>query len=134
GHRPARLRALARAGTFRGRQEMAAIWDDLFPLVLPPDGERTCGVILLDSNARSHFSATNAIGVVGPGQLSALRAVLRRFPATAWLLLLHHHVVEYPTGTTALADRIALSLMNAPDVLNALAPHAARVVVFHGHR
>ncbi|HEX7086173.1 MAG TPA: metallophosphoesterase [Vicinamibacterales bacterium] len=134
GDRPARLRALARAGTFRGRQEMAAVWEDLFPLVLPPRGQRSWGAILLESNARSHFSATNAIGVVGPRQLAALRAVLGRFPGSAWLLLLHHHVVEYPTGTTALADRIALSLMNAPEVLHALAPHASRVVVFHGHR
>lgn len=134
GDRPARLRALARAGTFRGRQEMAAVWEELFPLVQPPDDERGFGAILLDSNARSHFSATNAIGVIGPGQLTALRAVLGRFPESAWLLLLHHHVIEYPTGTTALADRIALSLMNAPDLLNALAPHAARVAVFHGHR
>lgn len=134
GDRPARLRDLARDGTFRGRHEMAKVWEDLFPLVLPPDDQRGWGVILLESNARSHFSATNAVGVVGPRQLRALRAVLGRFPGSAWLLLLHHHVVEYPAGATGLADRIALSLMNAPDLLNALAPHAARVVVFHGHR
>ena len=91
-------------------------------------------MILLDSNARSHFSATNAIGVIGRSQLKKLKAILNAFPDRAWIILLHHHVVEYPVGSVKLADRIALSLMNAPDVLSAIARHASRVVIFHGHR
>jgi hypothetical protein len=109
-------------------------------VVPPPDrisrgGEDGAwGAILLDSNARSHFSATNAIGVVGRSQLKKLRAVLKAFPACGWIILLHHHVVEYPVGSVKLGDRIALSLMDAPDVLSAIARHASRVVIFHGHR
>jgi 3',5'-cyclic AMP phosphodiesterase CpdA len=134
GDRPALLRGLAERGTWRGRLEVAKAWDDIFPLVVPPTKSEECGVILLDSNARSHFSATNAIGVVGRSQLRALKAILNGFPQRAWIILLHHHVVEYPVGSVSLADRIALSLMNATDVLSVLAGHASRVVVFHGHR
>jgi 3',5'-cyclic AMP phosphodiesterase CpdA len=134
GDRPARLRELAEEGSWRGRWEVARVWDDIFPLVVPPTEPGGCGVILLDSNARSHFSATNAIGVVGRSELKRLRTILNGFRDHAWIILLHHHVVEYPVGSVKLADRIALSLMNAPDVLSAIARHASRVVIFHGHR
>jgi 3',5'-cyclic AMP phosphodiesterase CpdA len=134
GDRPARLRGLVEQGTWRGRWEVARVWDDIFPLVDPPTGPGTCGVILLDSNARSHFSATNAIGVLGRQQLKKLRAVLSAFPDRAWIILLHHHVVEYPVGEVKLGDRIALSLMNAPDLLSAIARYASHVVILHGHR
>jgi hypothetical protein len=113
---------------------MARVWSDIFPLVLPPSAPGDYGVILLDSNARSHFSLTNAIGVVERMQLKRLRAVLNASPERAWIILLHHHVVEYPVPSVKLSDRIALSLVNAPDVLSALARHASRVVILHGHR
>jgi 3',5'-cyclic AMP phosphodiesterase CpdA len=144
GERPARLRGLAEHGTWRGRQEMARVWDAIFPLVAPPTERAArdqgmgedggCGAILLDSNARSHFSATNAVGVIGRSQLKRLRAILNASPHRAWIILLHHHVVEYPVRSVKLADRIALSLMNASDVMSAIARHASRVVIFHGHR
>jgi 3',5'-cyclic AMP phosphodiesterase CpdA len=134
GERPARLRELAEEGSWRGRWEIARVWDDIFPLAVPPGEQGGCGVILLDSNARSHFSLTNAIGVVGRSQLKRLKALLNAFPDRAWIILLHHHVVEYPVGSVALKDRIALSLVNAPDVLSAIARHASHVVIFHGHR
>jgi hypothetical protein len=134
GDRPALLRALAAHGTWRGRAAIATVWHDMFPLVAPPPERDGCGVILLDSNARTHFSATNAIGVIDRSELRKLRAVLNTFPESAWLILLHHHVVEYPVRSTTLKARIALSLMNAPDLLSAVAAHASRVVIFHGHR
>ena len=134
GNRTSRLRELAERGTWRGRWEIARVWDDIFPLVAPPAASDRCGAILLDSNARSHFSATNAIGVVSRSQLKRLKAVLNASPGQAWIVLLHHHVVEYPHESVKLGDRIALSLMNAPDVLSAISRHSSRVVVFHGHR
>jgi len=134
GERPERLRGLVKRGTWRGRWELARVWDDVFPLVAPAAEPGGCGAILLDSNARSHFSATNAIGVIGRLQLKKLKTILNAFPHRPWLILLHHHVVEYPVGSVKLGDRIALSLMNAPDVLSAIARHASRVVIFHGHR
>jgi 3',5'-cyclic AMP phosphodiesterase CpdA len=134
GERPARLRELAEHGTWRGRWEIATVWNAVFPLVALSPERGGCGVILLDSNARSHFSATNAVGVISRAQLKKLRAILNAFPDRGWIILLHHHVVEYPVGSVKLADRIALSLMNAPDVLRAFARHATHVVIFHGHR
>ncbi len=133
GRRPGLLRELADRGTMRGRREMTRVWEAIFPLVEPPAPGDACGVILLNSNARSHFALTNAIGVVGPSQLKALRLILQntRHP---WLILLHHQVVEYPVVSVSLRERIGLALVNAPDLVAVLAPHAQRIIVLHGHR
>jgi hypothetical protein len=103
-------------------------------LVEPPPVEDGYGIILLNSNARSHFSLTNAIGVVSPSQLKALKSILRSSPRSSWMILLHHQVVEYPVASISLIDRIGLALVNAPDVLAAIAPHASRCLILHGHR
>jgi 3',5'-cyclic AMP phosphodiesterase CpdA len=132
--RAERLRALAESGAVRGRREMLKVWDEVFPLVEPPAAGHGYGLILLNSNARSHFALTNAIGVVNPAQLKALKSILRGSPHSAWMILLHHQVVEYPDPSISLSDRIALALVNAPDVLAAIAPHASRCLVLHGHR
>ena len=134
GDRMELLRALAQRGTLRGRWEMEKIWASIFPLVEPAAEGKNYGVILLDSNAPSHFSLTNAIGVVNPSQLKALKSVLRNSTDRAWLILLHHQIVEYPVTSIRLRDRIGLALVNAPDVLEAIAPHASRVLILHGHR
>jgi len=133
GRRPELLRELASRGTMRGRREMTRVWEAIFPLMEPPEPGDAYGVILLNSNARSHFALTNAIGVVGPSQLKALRLVLQntRHP---WLVLLHHQVVEYPLVSVSLRERIGLALINAPELVAVLAPHSGRVIVLHGHR
>ena len=113
---------------------MAKVWDAIFPLVEPPRSHDNYGVILLNSNARSHFALTNAIGVVNPSQLKAMKAILAGFPGTPWLIVLHHKVVEYPAPSIPLTDRIGLALVNAPDVLDAIAPHSERCAILHGHR
>jgi len=112
---------------------MTRTWDAIFPMV-EPAGDDNYGLILLNSNARSHFSLTNAIGVVDRPQLAVLRSILRNYPSQAWLILLHHQIVEYPLTSISLRDRIGLALINAADVLAALAPHARRILVLHGHR
>jgi Calcineurin-like phosphoesterase len=134
GERPQVLRALAENGTVRGRLEIARVWEAMFPLVEPATKERGYGVILLDSNAPSNLSFTNAIGVLSQTQLRALKSVLRGSPQGAWLILLHHQVVEYPVLGIKLSDRIGLALMNAPDLLAAITSHAGRTVILHGHR
>ena len=133
GERIERLRALAQRGAQRGRREMTKLWEDIFPLVevIPGQGY---GLILLNSNSSSSFALTSAIGVVNPLQLSALKSILQSFPGLAWAVLLHHQVVEYPELSISLRDRVGLALVNAPDLLAALAPHASRLLVFHGHR
>jgi 3',5'-cyclic AMP phosphodiesterase CpdA len=133
GDRVQRLRSLAQRGTQRGRREMSKTWEAIFPLV-EPAGDHGCGIVLLDSNARSHFSLTNAIGVVSRSQLRTLKSLLENTPDHAWIILLHHQVVEYPMTSISLRDRIGLALVNAPDVLAAIAPHAARTIIMHGHR
>jgi 3',5'-cyclic AMP phosphodiesterase CpdA len=133
GQRAEMLRELAKHGSVRGRREMVRIWDAIFPLVELPSAGGQYGIILLNSNARSHFALTNAIGAIGPAQLKALQLVLRntRHP---WLILLHHQVVEYPWVSVSLRERIGLALINAPDLVASLRPHAGRVLVLHGHR
>jgi hypothetical protein len=134
GGRMERLRALAQSGSVRGRLEMHRIWGAIFPLVEPAPGEDGYGIILLNSNARAYFSLTNAIGVVDPSQLRALKSILRNSPGRPWAVLLHHQVIEYPVVSISLRERIGLALVNAPDLLAALAPDASRLLVFHGHR
>jgi 3',5'-cyclic AMP phosphodiesterase CpdA len=134
GGRAELLRALAQRGALRGRWEMAKIWDAMFPLVEPAPDDDGYGLILLNSNAPSHFLLTNAIGIVNRSQLSALKSILRNSPRRAWMILLHHQVVEYPVASISLRYRIGLALVNAPDVLAAIAPYASRVLILHGHR
>lgn len=134
GERPGLLRALAEYGTVLGRLEMAKVWEAMFPLVEPATDDQGYGVILLDSNAPSNLSLTNAIGVVSPTQLRALKSVLKGSQQRAWLILLHHQVVEYPVLGISLRDRIGLALMNAPDLLAAISSSVGRVVFLHGHR
>jgi 3',5'-cyclic AMP phosphodiesterase CpdA len=134
GERPKLFRELAEDGTLRGRLEIEKVWNELFPLVEPAMEEQGYGLILLDSNASSNVSLTNAIGVVSPIQLRALRSVLNGSPQGGWLILLHHQVVEYPVLGISLSDRIGLALMNAADLLAVITPHAARTVILHGHR
>ncbi len=133
GRRAALLGELAQSGSARGRREVTKIWETIFPLV-EPAGDKTPGLILLNSNARSHFSLTNAIGIIDRFQLQALKSIFRGSPGHAWLILLHHQVVEYPLISIGLRDRIGLALINAPEVLAAIAPHARRTLVLHGHR
>jgi len=125
---------LAQRGSIRGRFEIAKVWNGLFPLVEPSHSDRGCGLILLDSNAPAHFSLTNAIGVVNPTQLKALKALLKNSPDARWIILLHHQVVEYPVASIPLRDRIGLALVNAPELLSAIVPYASRVIILHGHR
>ena len=72
--------------------------------------------------------------VVNPAQLRALNGVLRSSPHSAWLILLHHQVVEYPVPGISLTDRVGLALLNAAALLEVIAPHAPRTLILHGHR
>jgi 3',5'-cyclic AMP phosphodiesterase CpdA len=132
--RPARLRALAEHGSWRGRHEIATVWDEIFPLIAPPAEDGGYGVILLDTNGRRYFSLTNALGVVSRSQLAALKHILQKVPCRGWMILLHHHLVEYPIRSISLDQRIGVALVNAPDVLNVIASCQSPVLVLHGHR
>lgn len=121
-------------GGLRAGLAARATWNEAFPLVAPPPTPDGLGVVLLDSNAETHFSFTNALGILGMSQLRAAEAAMREWPQARWLVALHHHLVEYPRPGTSLADRIGTALVNGHWVLRRLRRHARRIVVLHGHR
>jgi predicted phosphodiesterase len=110
------------------------LWNDVFPMVLPPDGEDGLGVILLNTNADSHFSFTNALGLVSAEQVNAIDIVCAQYPKACWLIGLHHHPVEYPRKAKVLSERIGTTLVNGNWFLRRLAPMVQRAVLMHGHR
>jgi hypothetical protein len=113
---------------------LALVWNDAFPMVLPPDTPDGLGVILLDSNADAHFSFTNALGLVSTGQMLALAAVTRRLPRARWIVALHHHLVEYPRPVKAFSERIGTALINGTWFVRQLQSLGHRIVAMHGHR
>jgi hypothetical protein len=126
--------AFADAGTLRLSFGLARIWADVFPMVLPPDAEDGLGVVLLNSTAETHFSFTNALGLVPAGQALGLAAAARQFPRARWIVAFHHHLVEYPKPGTAFSERIGTALINGSWFLRQLRPLGGRIVAMHGHR
>ena len=110
------------------------LWAKVFPMVLAPDREDGLGVILLNSNADTHFSFTNALGMVTTEQVVGLEIACKQYPRACWIVALHHHVVEYPRPAKALSERIGTALINGNWFVRKLHPLAGRVIVMHGHR
>jgi hypothetical protein len=132
-HRPvmARFADLARPILSRTIPE---IWARAFPMVVPPDKEDGLGIILLNSNADTHFSFTNALGMVSAEQMRMFDIVRTKYPQACWVIALHHHVVEYPWAAKALSMRIGTALINGNWFVRSLQPLASRVILMHGHR
>jgi Calcineurin-like phosphoesterase len=128
------MAAFADRGTVRLSRAMAALWTSAFPLVLPPETDDGLGIVVLNSNAETHFSFTNALGLVSADQVRALEIVLEQYPRARWIVALHHHVVEYPQPAKALSERVGTALINGSWFLRRLQSLAGRVVVVHGHR
>ncbi len=121
-------------GGLRAGLAARATWNEAFPLIAPPPTPDGLGVVLLDSNAETHFSFTNALGILGMSQLRAAEAAMTEWPQARWLVAMHHHLVEYPRPGASLADRLGTALVNGHWVLRRLRRHARRIVVMHGHR
>jgi predicted MPP superfamily phosphohydrolase len=132
-HRP-RIVAFMEHGGLRHAAALGGLFDDQFPMVLPPDQEHGLGVAILNSNAETHFSFTNALGLVPVEQARRLAAAIGHFPKAGWIVALHHHLVEYPMPVTTFAERIGTALINGSWFVRKLAPFATRVVLMHGHR
>jgi hypothetical protein len=126
--------AFADRGTARLSRSVAALWTSVFPLVLPPENDDNLGIVILNSNAETHFSFTNALGLVSADQVRALGIVLEQYPRAQWIVALHHHVIEYPQPAKALSERIGTALINGTWFLRRLQTFAGRIVVVHGHR
>jgi hypothetical protein len=129
-----RIAAFADSGGRRLSIGLSAIWNDAFPMVLPPAEPDGLGVILLDSNAEAHFSFTNALGLVAEEDMQAILAATRSHPQAHWILALHHHPVEYPQPAKAFSERIGTALINGSRLLRLLRPVAPRMIAMHGHR
>jgi hypothetical protein len=128
------IAAFSDSGGFRLSIGLGRVWDDQFPMILPPAAEDGLGIAILNSNTEAHFSFTNALGVISSDQMTRLGAVVRQFPRARWIVALHHHLVEYPTSMAALSERIGTALVNGSWFVRKLKRFAARTVVMHGHR
>lgn len=133
GHR-ARIASFADTGTLRSSAGLAELWDEIFPMVHLPDREDGLGVLLINSTAETHFSFTNALGLVSSGQAHRTLALIRQFPRAHWILGVHHHLVEYPRLAAALSERIGTALINGSWFARSLQSAGDRIVVMHGHR
>jgi hypothetical protein len=132
-HRDA-IVALAAHGGLRRAAVLRRLFDDLFPMILPPDTDDGLGIAILNSNAETHFSFTNALGLVSLEQTHRFERAAGHFPRARWIVALHHHVVEYPMPVKAFSERIGTALINGSWFVRRLAVLADRAVVMHGHR
>jgi hypothetical protein len=128
------ITAFADSGTFRLSASLGQLWADVFPMVLPPDSSDGLGVILLNSNAETHFSFSNALGLVSAEQAHKLAAAAAQFPHAHWIVGLHHHVVEYPKLAATFPERIGTALINGTWFLRQLHRLGGRIIAMHGHR
>ncbi len=103
-------------------------------MVLPPNEADGLGVILLNSTAQTHFSFTNALGLIPSEQWKSINLAARQFPHAIWIVALHHHLVEYPGLAKAFSERIGTALINGSWFVRQLQQLGARIVVMHGHR
>ena len=110
------------------------VWAHVFPMVLPPDREDGLGILLLNSNSDSHFSFTNALGLIPTEHILGIEIATAQFPRASWLIVLHHHVVEYPRPAKVMSERIGTALVNSNVFVRSLRPKADRVILMHGHR
>lgn len=128
------IEAFANRASRRAGRPVADLWTGVFPMVQPPARPDGLGIIVLNSNAETHFSFTNALGMVSLEQARAMDAIQAEYPEASWLIALHHHVVEYPQPAKALSERIGTALINGTWFVRRLARFAGRAVILHGHR
>jgi hypothetical protein len=128
------MESFADRGGFRLAARLTRLWSGTFPLILPPEGEDGLGVVILDSNADTNFSFTNALGIISAVQAFRLTEALKRYPRAGWIVALHHHITEYPKPVATFSERVGTALINGSWFLRVLKPTAKRIVVMHGHR
>jgi hypothetical protein len=126
--------AFADAGKPSLTKEFTDLWTEVFPMVLPPDRDDGLGIMLLNSNADTHFSFTNALGMISSEQARGIDIASAEYPRACWVIALHHHVAEYPWGAKALSERIGTALINGSWFIRGLKSLAGRAVLMHGHR
>ena len=63
-----RIADFADSGSLRLSAGLGRLWDDQFPMIMPPATADGLAVAILNSNAETHFSFTNALGLVSVRQ------------------------------------------------------------------
>ena len=129
-----RIAAFMDTGGLRRAAGLRGFLDDQFPMILAPATEQGLGIAILNSNAESHFSFTNALGMISLAESRRLVAALAAYPRACWIIALHHHLVEYPLPGVAFPERVGTALVNGSWFVRKLAPFAVRTLVMHGHR
>jgi hypothetical protein len=129
-----RIVAFAESGGFRRAAGLRSIFDEQFPMLCPPETPDGLGVAILNSNAQTHFSFTNALGIIPLDQARRLAAVVEAHPKARWIIALHHHLIEYPMHAASFSDRVGTALVNGSWFIRKLGPFAARAAIMHGHR
>jgi predicted MPP superfamily phosphohydrolase len=132
--RRAEIDSFLHLGSFVGAYKLAPFWADCFPLIAPPITPDGLGVVILNSNANTNFSFTNALGMIAAEDVAVLTCIMKEFPQTRWIIALHHHLVEYPMRVKCFSERIGTSLINGGWFIRQLKPFAPRIVIMHGHR
>src|SRR5262245_17627847 len=113
---------------------LAELWARIFPLVVAPPTDDGLGIMLVNSNAETHFSFTNALGMISTEQARGIEIAAAQYPRACWLIGLHHHPVEYPRPAGALSERIGTALINGSSFIRRLRPLRGRLALMHGHR
>ena len=129
-----RIRAFMEDGGLRRAVQLRGLFEAQFPMILPPETPEGLAIALLNSNAVTHFSFTNALGWISLEQSHRLATAARAYPKARWIIALHHHLVEYPMAVSVFSERVGTALVNGSWFVRKLAPFAARAVVIHGHR
>jgi 3',5'-cyclic AMP phosphodiesterase CpdA len=129
-----RIATFVDQGSLRLARALGEVWVQAFPMVLLPKTDGGLGIIVLNSNAETHFSFTNALGFVSREQTRALQLITAQYPKAFWIVALHHHLVEYPMAAKALSERIGTALVNGTLLVRQMQRLAGRAVVMHGHR
>jgi hypothetical protein len=130
----AQIAAFAEHGGVFRAAALRGIFDAQFPMILPPDREDGIGLAILDSNAATHFCFTNALGLISLEQTRRLEAAIGHFPKAAWIIALHHHLVEYPMPVKTFSERIGTALINGSWFVRKVQGFADRAIAMHGHR
>jgi hypothetical protein len=86
----AEIARFADVGRPRLSRALNELWAAAFPMVLPPDRVNGLGIILLDSNADTHFSFTNALGMISMEQVKGIEIAAAQYPQAFWVIALHH--------------------------------------------
>jgi len=129
-----RITAFMEQGGLRRAVRLSGLFDEQFPMIFPPDTQDGLGIALLNSNGKTHFSFTNALGMISLEQARRLTSVLGAYPRADWIIALHHHLIEYPMPVKEFSERIGTALVNGSWFIRKLARLASHTIVMHGHR